>query len=106
MSARYDPSLQGAFGHVRGTLRRSEVGTKTETTSLAYGILDDLRMMPAPDRIALARALVADMPGVVVGRVPEPIDYIDADECEEQYQMGHNDCRAAMLANGEKSDGS
>ena len=56
------------------------------------------------DRLALARALVADMPGVVVARVPDPIDYIDADECEEQYQMGHNDCRTAIITAGSATD--
>jgi hypothetical protein len=60
VSARFNEALQGAFGHVRGTLRRCKIATKNETTNIAYGILDEQMAMPPADRLALARALVPE----------------------------------------------
>lgn len=54
---------------------------------------------PAPDRIALARALVADMPGVVVAEVPEcPVFWAKTVKERTALANGYNTCRAEILA--------
>lgn len=53
--------------------------------------------------IFAARQLVRDMPGVVVGEVPPLVD--DTQHGKFLYEMGWNAAIAAMLANGENTDG-
>lgn len=56
---------------------------------------------PAPDRLALARALVADMPNVVVAEVPEeakgPPPHILESPITTAATTAWNACRTAIL---------
>ena len=65
-------------------------------------ILDALRAMTAPDRLALARALVADTPGVVVARVPDA--WLVPAEKNTPYNKGRrrgwNDFRTELISAG------
>ncbi len=71
MSARFNVRLQPAFGCVRGVMEHTGRFNKTERTNIAYGVLDELVAMPAPDRLTLARELAG--PGYAVVPV-EPTD--------------------------------
>jgi hypothetical protein len=62
--------------------------------------------MPVHERLALARALVADMPDVVVATVPEkaagrPPGLWDFSEYDSGRRIGHNALRAEILAQKE-----
>ena len=63
--------------------------------------------MSAPDRLALARALVADMPGVVVAQVPDA--WLVPAEKNTPYNKGRrrgwNDFRTAIITAGSATDG-
>lgn len=93
-------------GHLAEYIR--ELGLRVAPGTLAEAILSAIASASAPDRLALARALVADMPGVVVAKVPDAIRYtaisIDAPTNPPSWIAGFNAAISAIITAGSATD--
>ena len=86
------------------------MSAKFDVAIIGYsdGTADTITMASPPsDRLALARALVADMPGVVVAQVPDA--WLVPAEKNTPYNKGRrrgwNDFRTAIITAGSATDG-